>query len=54
VIKINGTDEDGMAIPEINFTQQYTYTYNTDGFVATMVHTGNSNNKYTFTYSDCH
>jgi YD repeat-containing protein len=35
------------------FTIQYTYTYDADGNVATMVNTGNSNNKYTFTYSGC-
>src|SRR5664279_5719747 len=27
VIKINGTTDQGVAIPTINFTQQYTYTY---------------------------
>ena len=53
VINITGTDTDGAAIHPINFTQQYTYTYNTDGRVATMVHTGNSNNIYAFTYSGC-
>lgn len=53
VIKINGTDEQGSAIPQINFTQQYTYTYDDNGNVATMVHTGNSKNVYTFTYSGC-
>ena len=53
VIKINGTAEDGTALPTINFTQQYTYTYDADGYVATMVHTGNPNNIYTFTHSDC-
>ena len=53
VIKINGTTDQGVAIPTINFTQQYTYTYDTDGNVATMVHTGNSKNIFTFTYSGC-
>jgi hypothetical protein len=53
VINITGTDTDGAALHPINFTQQYTYTYNTDGRMATMVHTGNSNNIYTFTYSGC-
>jgi hypothetical protein len=53
VIKINGTSEDGTPIPTINFTQQYTYTYDANGYVATMVHTGNPNNIYTFTHSDC-
>jgi len=53
VIKINGTTDQGVAIPTINFTQQYTYTYDTNGNVATMVHTGNSKNIYTFTYSGC-
>jgi len=31
----------------------YTYTYDTNDYVATMVHTGNPNNIYTFTHSDC-
>jgi YD repeat-containing protein len=53
VIKINGTTEDGVVIPTINFTQQYTYTYDSNGRVSTMVHTGNSKNIYTFTYSGC-
>jgi YD repeat-containing protein len=53
VIRINGTTEDGTAIPTMNFTQQYTYTYDANGNVATMVHTGNPNNIYTFTYSGC-
>lgn len=53
VIKINGTTEQGVAIPTINFTQQYTYTYDANGNVATMVHTGNSKNIFTFTYSGC-
>jgi YD repeat-containing protein len=53
VIKINGTTDQGAAIPTINFTQQYTYTYDANGNVATMVHTGNSKNIYTFTYSGC-
>jgi len=53
-IKINGTTDQGTAIPTINFTNQYTYTYDANGNVVTMVHTGNSNNKYSFTYSDCH
>jgi YD repeat-containing protein len=53
VIKINGTTDQGVAIPTINFTQQYTYTYDANGNVATMVHTGNSKNIYTLTYSGC-
>jgi YD repeat-containing protein len=53
VIKINGTTDQGVAIPQINFTQQYTYTYDANGNVATMVHTGNSKNIFTFTYSGC-
>jgi len=53
VIKINGTTEQGTAIPTTNFTQQYTYTYDNSGKVATMVHTGNSKNIYTFTFSGC-
>jgi YD repeat-containing protein len=54
VIKINSKDENGVAAPTINFTQQYTYTYDANGRVGTMVHTGNSNNIFTFTYADCH
>ena len=53
VIKIDGTTDQGVPIPTINFTQQYTYTYDANGNVATMVHTGNPNNIYTFTYSGC-
>lgn len=53
VIKINTTSADGTVLPTINFTQQYTYTYDSNGRVATMVHTGNSKNIYTFTYSGC-
>lgn len=53
VIKINGTTDQGVAIPTINFTQQYTYTYDANGNVATMVHSGNSKNIFTFTYSGC-
>jgi len=36
-----------------NFSYQYSYTYDDNGNVATMVNTGNSNNIYTFTYTDC-
>lgn len=53
VIKIDGTTEDGGVLPTMNFTQQYTYTYDSNGNVATMVHTGNSKNIFTFTYSGC-
>jgi hypothetical protein len=53
VIHSSGTTEDGKAIPDINFTQQYTYTFDSSGKVATMVHTGNSNNIYKFTFSQC-
>ncbi len=34
-------------------TLQYTYTFDTNGNVATMVHTGNSSIIYTFDYSGC-
>lgn len=53
VINITGKDEDGKDITAINLTLQYTYTYDADGRVATMVHTGNSKNIYTFSYSGC-
>jgi hypothetical protein len=43
----------GISQPELDFTFQYTYTYDTDGKVSTMVHTGNPNNIYTFTYTGC-
>jgi hypothetical protein len=36
-----------------NFNYQYTYTFDNNGNVATMVHTGNPSNIYTFTYTDC-
>lgn len=52
VIKINGIATDGKAF-QVNFTQQYSYTYDANGNVKTMVHTGNSNNTYNFTYSGC-
>lgn len=52
-IHTTAVDEDGKAIPTINFTQQYTYTFDTDGRLATMVHTGNSKNNFKFTYSEC-
>ncbi|HEY4789267.1 MAG TPA: hypothetical protein VIH57_24625 [Bacteroidales bacterium] len=53
VIHSSGTTADGKAIPDINFTQQYTYTFDSSGKVATMVHTGNSSNIYKFTFSQC-
>ena len=53
VIKITGKDENGTAMTPINFTQQYTYTYDSDGRVGTMVHTGNSKNIFNFTYDHC-
>jgi hypothetical protein len=51
-VKINGS-KNGVPIPENHFLIKYTYTYDSNGNVATMVSTANSNNKYTFTYSDC-
>lgn len=53
VIKIDSKDENGVALPTLNFTQQYTYTYDSNGRVGTMVHTGNSKNIFTFTYDQC-
>ena len=49
LIKITTTA--GGQTSTSNITQQYTYTYDTDGKVATMWHS--SNNTYTFTYSAC-
>lgn len=45
------TTTSGGKVNTSNITQQYTYTYDTDGKVATMWHS--SNNTYTFTYSGC-
>jgi hypothetical protein len=44
---------EATGVAPINFTIQYTYTYDNNGNIATMVNTGNSKNIYTFTYSDC-
>ena len=41
----------GGKVVTSNVTQQYTYTYDSDGRVATMFHS--ANNKFTFTYSGC-
>ena len=49
LIKITITSEGQVNTSDI--TQQYNYTYDTEGKVATMWHT--SNNVYTFTYSGC-
>jgi hypothetical protein len=51
-IHITGISADGTPFT-LNFTQQYTYTFDTNGRVLTMVHTGNSNNKFTFSYTGC-
>ena len=45
---INGKD-----VTPIHETISYTYSYNTDGNVATMVNDGNQSNTYSFTYSNC-
>lgn len=37
----------------LDFTRQYTYTFDNSGNVTTMVHTGNPDNIYTFNYSQC-
>lgn len=47
VVSITGTGVSAY------FTAQYTYTYDSNGNVATMVYTGNTHNTYTFTYSGC-
>jgi hypothetical protein len=52
VIKQNETSP-GITIPELDFTQQYTYSYDSNGRVSTMYHSGNPNNIYSFTYSGC-
>jgi hypothetical protein len=51
-IHITGVSPDGTPF-NLNFSQQYTYTFDTNGRVQTMVHTGNSNNKFTFSYTGC-
>lgn len=53
-VKIDGTDEEGKALPTNNFVLQYTYTYDNNGMVSSMFHTGNSTNTFTFQYSECH
>jgi len=52
VIKQNETVP-GITIPELDFTQQYTYTYDSNGRVSTMYHSGNPTNIFTFDYSGC-
>ncbi len=52
-IHITLTLEDGTKAPPMDFIQQYTYTFDNNGRVATMVHTGNSKNIYTFNLSGC-
>jgi hypothetical protein len=44
----------GVQVLNEHLSYQYTYTYDDNGNVATMVHTGNPSNVYSFTYSDCH
>lgn len=48
VISISGT---GTA--PVNITAQYTYTYDADGNVATMIRSDDNGTTYTFTYSNC-
>ena len=48
-----GVDYDGSPLLEINVTDKYSYTYNADGTVASMIRSFNTQNIYTFTYSDC-
>ena len=48
-----GGSINGKAITPKHETIQYTYSYNTDGNVATMVNEGNLSNTYSFTYSNC-
>ncbi len=43
----------GYPVPPVNFTYQYNYTFDVNGRVETMYHSGNPNNIYTFTYSGC-
>jgi hypothetical protein len=49
-IKITVTPSTG-PVTTINVTEQYKYTYDNDGRVATMSHS--ANNVFTFTYSGC-
>jgi len=46
LMKLNG-------VTYLNSTIQYTYTYDAKDNISTMVNTDNSNNIYTFTYSNC-
>ena len=43
----------GVTIPAQHQNISYTYSYDTNGNVATMVNSGNLSNTYTFTYSNC-
>jgi hypothetical protein len=43
----------GVNLPAQHQNIQYTYSYDTNGNVATMVNSGNLSNTYTFTYSNC-
>jgi hypothetical protein len=49
-IRVSSISSDG-TFNDNHITQQYKYTYDSDGKVATMSHA--SNNTYTFTYSGC-
>jgi hypothetical protein len=51
-VSFGGTINNKPVTP-IHETIQYTYSYNTDGNVATMVNGGNLSNTYSFTYSNC-
>jgi hypothetical protein len=43
----------GVTVPPKHQTITYTYSYDTNGNVATMVNSGNLQNTYSFNYSNC-
>jgi uncharacterized lipoprotein YajG len=52
VMKQN-TSVAGVALPELDFTWQYSYQYDSNGRVSSFHHSGNPNNEYSFTYTGC-
>jgi hypothetical protein len=51
-VSFGGTINNKQVTPK-HSTISYTYSYNADGNVATMVNDGNLSNTYSFTYSNC-
>lgn len=53
-IKSKVITEKGIALPDSDFTHQYSYTYNANGNVETMADKSSQNSVLTFAYFDCH